>query len=132
MKHQHIQNHLSRSAHLQMSQIENIFTNFSYNQNIPQKYKISSDVQKSSGQSQNEKKYAQPWLIQATNYKILDSMTKDFVWKSLNFENKHTTRIYLEKGTLNIHLLSSVFYSCKPLLRSSVTKKILENCSQLF
>jgi len=28
MKHQRIQYHLSRSAHLQMSQIENIFTNF--------------------------------------------------------------------------------------------------------
>jgi len=57
---QRIQNHLSRSAHLQMSQIENIFTNFSYNQNIPQKYKISSDAQKFSGQSQNVKKCAQP------------------------------------------------------------------------
>jgi len=55
MKHQRIQNHLSRSAHLQMSQIENKFTNFSYNQNIPQMYKISSDAKKSSGQSQNEK-----------------------------------------------------------------------------
>jgi len=54
------QNHLSRSAHLQMSQIQNIFTNFSYDQNIPQKYKISSDAQKSSGQSQKEKKCAQP------------------------------------------------------------------------
>jgi len=63
MKHQRIQTHLSWSAHLQMSQIQNIFTNFSYNQNIPQKYKISSDAQKSSRQSQNEKKCAQPWLI---------------------------------------------------------------------
>jgi len=60
MKHQRIQYHLSRSANLQMSQIENIFTNFSYNQNTPQKNKISSDVQKSSGQSQNEKKCGQP------------------------------------------------------------------------
>jgi len=60
MKHQRIQNHLSRSALLQMSQIRNIFSNFSYNQNIPQKYKISSDAQKSSEQSQNVKKYAQP------------------------------------------------------------------------
>jgi len=60
MKHQRIQNHLSRSAHLQMSQIKTIFTNFSYNQNTPQKYKISSDAQKFSGQSQNEKKCAQP------------------------------------------------------------------------
>jgi len=60
VKHQHLQNHLSGSAHLQMSQIKSIFTNFSYNQNTPQKYKISSDAQKSSEQSQNEKKYAQP------------------------------------------------------------------------
>jgi len=60
MKHQRKQNHFSRSAHLQMSQIQNIFTNFSFNQNIPQKYKIFSDAQKSSGQSQNEKKCAQP------------------------------------------------------------------------
>jgi len=60
MKDQRIQNHLSRRAHLQTSQIQNIFTNFSNNQNIPQKYKISSDAQKSSGQSQNEKKCAQP------------------------------------------------------------------------
>jgi len=60
IKHQSIQYHLSRSAHLQMSQIENIITNFSYNQNIPQKYKIFSGEQKSSGQSQNEKKCAQP------------------------------------------------------------------------
>jgi len=60
MKHQRIQNHLSRSANLQMSQIQNIFTNFSYNQNTPQQFKIFSDVQKSSEQSQNEKKYAQP------------------------------------------------------------------------
>jgi len=59
MKHQRIQNHLSRSAHLQMSQIKNKFTNFSYNHNIPQKYKIFSDAQKFSGQSQNEKKCAQ-------------------------------------------------------------------------
>jgi len=36
---------------LQMSQIQNIFTNFSYNQNTPQKYKIFSDAQKFSGQS---------------------------------------------------------------------------------
>jgi len=43
-----------------MSQIENIFTDFSINKNIPQKYKIFFDVQKSSGHSQNEKKYAQP------------------------------------------------------------------------
>jgi len=56
MKHQRIQNQLSRCAHLQISQIENIFTNFSYNQNIPQKYKIFSGAQKSSGQSQNEQK----------------------------------------------------------------------------
>jgi len=56
MKHQGIQYHPSRSAHLQMSQIQNIFTKFSYNQNIPQKYKISSDAKKFSGQSQNEKK----------------------------------------------------------------------------
>jgi len=40
MKHQRIQNHLSRSAHLQMSQIKNIHTNFSYNQNNPQKYRF--------------------------------------------------------------------------------------------
>jgi len=60
MKHQRIQNHLSQSAHLQMSQIKNIFTNFSCTQNIPQNYKIFSDAQKSSGQSQNEKKCAQP------------------------------------------------------------------------
>jgi len=39
--------------------IQNLFTNFSYNQNVPQNYKIFSDVQKSSGQSQKEKKYAQ-------------------------------------------------------------------------
>jgi len=52
----HLQYHLSRIAHLQMSQIKNIFTNFSYDQNIPQKYKIFSDAQKFSGQSQNEKK----------------------------------------------------------------------------
>jgi len=32
------------------------YLNFSHNQNTPQKYKISSDAQKSSGQSQNEKK----------------------------------------------------------------------------
>jgi len=83
MKHQRIQNHLSRSANLQMSQIQNIFTSFSYNQNIPQKYKISSDVQKSSEQSQNEKKCAQPWLIQAANYTILDNMTKDSASKLL-------------------------------------------------
>jgi len=56
MKHQRIQFHLSRSSNFQMSQMQNIFTNFSYNLNIPQKYKIFSDVQK----SQNEKKYAQP------------------------------------------------------------------------
>jgi len=31
MKHQRIQNHLSRSEHLQMSQIENIITNFHIN-----------------------------------------------------------------------------------------------------
>jgi len=39
-----------RSAHLQMSQIQNIFTNFTYilNQNITQKYTIFSDEQKSS------------------------------------------------------------------------------------
>jgi len=43
-----------------MSQIKDIFTNFSYNQNIPQKYKNFSDVGKSLEQSQNEKKYAQP------------------------------------------------------------------------
>jgi len=60
MKHQRIQNHLSRSAHLQMSQIKNIFINFTYNQNIPQKYKISPDAQKSLVQSQNEKMCAQP------------------------------------------------------------------------
>jgi len=60
MKYQRIQNHLSRSAHLQMSQIKNMFTNFSYNQNTPQKFKIFSDAQNSSGQSQNEKKCAQP------------------------------------------------------------------------
>jgi len=75
---------LSRSANLQMSQIQNIFTGFSYNQNIPQKYKISSDAQNSSGQSKNEKKYAQPGLIQAANYTIWDSVTTDSVWKSLN------------------------------------------------
>jgi len=28
IKHQRVQNHLSRSSHLQMNQIENIFTNF--------------------------------------------------------------------------------------------------------
>jgi len=56
MKHQRIQNHLSRSAHLQMSQFKNIFTNFSCNQNIPQKYKISSDAQKSSGQVSKREK----------------------------------------------------------------------------
>jgi len=60
MKHQRIQNHLSRSAHLQMGQIQKHISKFSYNQNIPQKYKISSDAQKSSGQSKNEKKIAQP------------------------------------------------------------------------
>jgi len=60
MKHQRIQNHFSRTAHLQMSQIENIFTNFSYNQNIPQKYKIFTDVQKFFGQSQNEKNILSP------------------------------------------------------------------------
>jgi len=56
MKHQRKLNHLSRSANFQMSQIQNIFTNFSYNQNTPQKYKIFSDAQKSSGQSQNGEK----------------------------------------------------------------------------
>jgi len=50
------QYHLSRIANLQMKQIQNIFTNFSYNQNIPQKYKIFSDVQK----SQNEKNMLSP------------------------------------------------------------------------
>jgi len=60
MKHQRIQNHLSRSALLQISQIENIFTNFSYNQNIPQNNKIFFDAQKSSGQSKNEKKVLSP------------------------------------------------------------------------
>jgi len=60
IKHQRVQNHLSRSAHLQMSQMENIFSNFSYNQIIPQKYKISFAEQISSGQSQNKKKCAQP------------------------------------------------------------------------
>jgi len=46
MKRQRIHYHLSRSAYLQMSQIENIFTNFSYNPNIPQKYEISADEKK--------------------------------------------------------------------------------------
>jgi len=106
MKHQRIQNHLSRSAHLQMSQIENIFTNFSYNQNIPQKYKISFNALKSSRQSQNEKKCAQPWLKQAANYRIWGKMTTYSVWKSQNFERKHKTRIYYECHT-HAHLLFS-------------------------